>query len=1545
MNAARVKGSGLAGVWPLSPLQEGMLFHASYDDQGPDLYGVQWVLGIDGRLDAARLRASWEALLRRHAALRVSFHRRKSGDAVQLVKREATLPWREVDLSDLADSDRPVRAAELAAEEAAERLDLAVAPLIRLVLIRLGAERHHLVVTTHHIVVDGWSKPLLFNELSAIYAAGGDAQDLPAAPSYENYLAWLGRQDRETARSAWRAELDGVAEPTLVAPLDRARIPVRPVEHSVELSEETTAALSALARRSDLTVNTLVQGAWALVLARLARRNDVVFGATVAGRPTDLPGAESTVGLFINTVPVRVRVDGRQPVMEMLTRLQERQSALTSHQYLGLADIQKLTDVDDLFDTIVVYQNSPRAEAADSPSLSFSIVEENQGTNFPLALGVLPEERLTLAMSYRPDLFDEDFVRALTRRVAWVLEQVVADPSLPVARIDVASADERSQVIGRWNDTDAPVSPDTWLAAFDAQTQRSPAATALRCGPQALTYAELEGRANQLARHLDELGVGPEIRVGLCLPRGIDMIVAMLAVWKAGGAFVPLDPDHPTDRLAHILTDSEATLVLGTADTLTHLPNTTPHTVRLNVSAHRATVEAEPNTPPARSPRPAQLAYVIYTSGSTGRPKGVAVTHQGLTNLAHAMRPALGVDVGVTALQFASFTFDAAILDITTTLATGATLAIATTEQRTDPQALAEMIRDAGVTVASVVPSLLTALEPESVPGVTTWVLGAERLTADLASRWAGQAQIRNTYGPTEATVITTVAPTPISRTITPHDPPPAIGQPLANTRVYLLDTLLRPVPPGITGEMYLAGPGLARGYTGQPALTAERFIACPFPSTPGERIYRTGDLAHWDTHGHLHFDGRTDTQTKIHGHRIEPGEIETTLTTHDTISQAVVVAREDRPGDRRLVAYLVPYNRAQIDTTAIRDFAATRLPSYMLPTAMTVLDALPLTPNGKIDHRALPAPDLTERPTGRAPRTEAETILCALFGEILRLDNVSAQDSFFELGGDSIMSMQLATRARREGLTLTPRQIFREQTPERLALAAAPPENARPDAIEDTGVGEAPFTPAMRAMGPHATRAGFTQGVTIGVPAALDQTALTTALGTLQDTHHVLRARIAHHAGQPSLVIPVRGDTDAARLVTRLDATHASSQEVDRIAERAAREAAELLDPAAGTVLRAVWVDAGPQRLGRLVLTAHHLVIDGVSWRILLPDLAAAYQAAATGRQPALDPEGTTFKRWADLLVSQAHTPARVAELDAWTAIVDHPQPLLGSRPLNPSRDTARTMATRSWTVPAEQAAILTSRTTTEFHCGVHEVLLATLTGALARWRPDTTANGLLVDIESHGRHPLDESDDLSRTVGWFTSVHPTRLSAASIDINDALAGGPAAGQLLKTVKEQLRATPDDGLGYGMLRHLNPDTAPTLAALATPDISFNYLGRFPTPTDTDTTTPWQLTSSTAIGSSAHPDTPTSHTLDASALVQDTPQGPQLHLTLNWAFGPLSDTDAHHLGHIWLDALTALATHTTNPDAGGHTPSDFPLLDLTQDDVDELELDGSDDLV
>ncbi len=1452
LDALRRLHPGGVEVWPLSGLQEGLLFHALYEPE--DVYVIRRAVLLRGPLDIDALRAAVRALFERHANLRAGFA--YEGEWVQVVPRDVKSSWVE--------------------ESAAGDFDLGAPPLLRFSLSREGEERHRFTVTHHHILLDGWSLPVLMAELFAIYRGA----DLAPATPYRNYLAWRVAQNPEPARDAWRAALSDVDGPTLLASRQASGVPER---LTVTLSAELTAALRDRARRHNLTVSTLVQGVWAVLLGRLTGRRDVLFGTTVSGRPAEVPGVEAMVGLFINTVPVRVRQRPADSLLDLFARLQMEQADLMPHQHLGLAEIQRLAGHSELFDTLTVFENYP-SNPLSTGDLEVVALPGRDTTHYPLSLAVAPGPRFRLHLDHQPAVFDRAAVEVFADRLTALFELAATAPERPLAAIDVLTSAERDRLEG-WNDTDRPVPSTTVVGALEVHAARTPLMTAVRCGDEEMSYRELEERSNRLAHHLISLGVGPERRVALAVPRSPDAMVAVMAVWKAGGAYVPIDLEHPSERVKFLLDDAEPHCVLtiaaaGLLDALV-----------LDDPGFRAAVAARPSTPPATHSKPGHAAYVIYTSGSTGVPKGVIVPERGIPNLAVAQAEGFGVAAGSRVLQFASLTFDASVSELTMSLCAGATLVLPAPGRLPAGPDLERLLTEQRITHVTLPPAVLASLDPDAVPADLTVVLAGDRADPGLVARWSRRNRVLNAYGPTETTVCVSLS-APLTTTV-------PIGRPLPNTRAHVLTADLGPVPPGVVGELYVSGVGLARGYWRRAALTAERFVASPFE--PGARMYRTGDLVRWTADGQLDFVGRADDQVQLRGFRIEPGEVEAALTRHPDVREAAVVVRNHQ---------LVGYVTGPEDTGLLREFTARSLPEYLVPAVLVRLDELPLTPNGKVDHKALPDPDRTTLPAGRAPATSREKLLCALFAEVLGVERVTADDGFFDLGGDSIASIQLVGQARRAGLLVLPRDVFHAPTPATLAevVREAPIE---PDCAADDGTGAVELTPIMLDFLAHGgVTDAFSQSVLLAVPGDIHLADLHAAVQAVLDQHAMLRSRLRDAdlwCGEP-------GSIRAEEVVSRADGIAT----LDSRCLAAQRE----LDPRAGVMIRVVWFDVGPEE-GRLYLVVHHLAVDGVSWRVLVPDLEAAWQDASAGRVPALEPVGTSFRQWSARLGEFAQSPEIVAELPLWRDVVRDLGLVIGTRELDPAMDVVENAREVTLSLPAAVSDALLTEVVSAFHGRVNDVLLTGLALAVADWRGKPEP--IVIDLEGHGREEVFPDLDLSRTVGWFTSLFPVRLAVGGVDVAEALRSGPAAGTAIKVVKEQLR-TPSNGLGHGLLRHLNPllDDAPV------PSIGFNYLGRFTAPA----TAAWRpVFDRRPVRANAG--TPLRHILEITSSVVDG----ALTTTWTWPGGALADADAHALARGWLAALEALVEHTRRPDAGGFTPSDLPLVSLPQDQLDALESD------
>ncbi|MBK1784236.1 non-ribosomal peptide synthetase [Prauserella cavernicola] len=1206
-------------VWPLSPLQEGLYFHATYDSEGVDVYQSQESLDLDHRLDADRLRAACATLLERNPSLRAGFTGDGLPSPVQFIVAGARVPLTEVDLTEAAEGELE----RLLADDRRQRFDLTSPPLCRLLLIRLRGGRDRLVVTHHLLLWDGWSAWLFLEQLFALYERGGDDADLPAPGSYRDYLAWLRQQDSGQAMSAWRHALGGLAEPTLVAPADRSREPVIPDDLDAVLSAEASELLREQARRHGLTLHTVLSAAWGLVLSATVGRPDVVFGAVVAGRPVEVPGVTSVIGMFLNTVPSRVRFDPRESVLELLRRLQDERAALMPHEYVGLGELQREAGHRQLFDTLFVLRTADGEQrlAQLHDRHGITSVSNVDGTHFPLTLIVTPEERLRVTLAARPDIFAADAAQRVLERFTTVLERLAADLTAPVASLDLLTDGERAELCAA---PETPIGDDTIADLLAQQSARTPDETALVFGEQRLTYVEFDARVNRLARLLLARGAGPERVVALALPRSIDMVVALFAVLRTGSAYLPLDLDHPADRLATMLADADPLVVLTTGDRgeghlyCVECSKGALHCSRCvyldqgDVVAELAACSGEgigdhevaasfAHGAPDRLELP---AYLIYTSGSTGRPKGVVTPYRGLTNMQLNHReeifaPAIAA-AGGRRLRIAhtvSFAFDMSWEELLW-LVEGHEVHVCDEQLRRDAEALVSYCDEHRVDVVNVTPTYAQLLLEQGlldghVPPLV--LLGGEAVSDGV---WSALAETEGTYGynlygPTEYTINTLGASTQDSAT-------PAVGRPILNTRAYVLDPFLRPVPPGTPGELYIAGVGLARGYHDRPSLTAERFVANPFETG---RMYRTGDLVRQRPgSGIIDFLGRTDDQVKIRGYRVELGEIESALAEHPAVTHAAVVVNAGR-----LVGYVIADGEPDW-----REHLKARLPDYMVPAAVVVVDHLPLTVNGKLDVKALPAPSFAARES-RPPRTREEEELCGLFAELLDADGVGIDDNFFDLGGHSLLATRLVSRARTALDTeLSIRDLF--EAPTVAELVSRVGRQARPVLVAGERPAELPASAAQQRLwviqNLEQTSAAYNFPLVVRLRGSLDLDAWRAALRDVLARHEALRTVFADRDGVPRQ----RVVEDAEPVVELAQATEAELGQFVRAAVSRPFDLAEEL-PLRCSIARLADDDHV------VVLLLHHITTDEWSDRPFLRDLSTAYAARLHATAPDWDP------------------------------------------------------------------------------------------------------------------------------------------------------------------------------------------------------------------------------------------------------------------------------------------------------------------------------------
>ncbi|WP_412738617.1 amino acid adenylation domain-containing protein [Krasilnikovia sp. MM14-A1259] len=1496
-------------------------------------YNVPIAVDLDGPIDVNTLLAACADLVERHEALRTSFPVHEGQPFRAVVDPAAAEP--DIAVTTVAPDDLDdavIRAAE-------QPFPLTQRPPVRIRLFAVAPERHVLLLVLHHIICDGISMEVLLRDLAELHRARV-AHDEPKLPELTvgciDHELWRWEQDDANTAAAdteyWKQRLAGLPELTDL-PLDRRR-PAQTTRQGdvvqIAADADLHRDLLALTRRHGVTVFMAVHAALAALLGRLGAGDDLAIGTASGGR--DHPSLDDVVGFFVNTLVLRTDLSEAPTFDELLRRV--RATDLDAFGHAGLP-----------FDRVVEAAGASGA-VAHNPLFQVSLTTSRELT-YPAPAGIRARVRtvplgvakfdltfelterfadeaepagLTIAVEYATALFDRGTAESLAARFAGLLSTMCADPSARIDEVTLLLAGEREMLLDRCNGATVPVEPGALHELFRRQARRTPEAVAVRSGPDVLSYAGLDARSDELALRLLAAGVAAEDRVALLQQHSIDTIVSILAVLKAGGVYVPLDSRAPLTRNRTVLADSGAKLLITDDPGRAGLDDLIP-TVPIRPSDRAAAGK------PDVTVRDHQLAYVMFTSGSTGRPKGVGVTHAAVAAMVadSAIRP----EAYRRTLLHSLLAFDASNLEVWVPLLTGGEIVVTPTDLF-DAPTLAGLLAEHRITGMWLTTGLFRLMAeecPEAFRDVLEIWTGGDVAQPEAFRRVLTASPgttVVNLYGPTEITTYATRHRVRRAVDVTERIP---IGAAADNTNLYVLDGRLRLVPPGAFGELYVAGSGVARGYFGRPGLTAERFVPDPFGS-PGSRMYRTGDVVRWRPGGVLEFAGRTDHQVKLRGFRIELAEIESTLATCPGVSAAIATVREERPGDKRLVAYVVAEPGSVVDAAQVRRFAAEALPDYMVPAAVLVMDDFPLATNGKVNRRALPAVTVETGPEVRPLRGAREQTVAALFAELLGVDRVGADDDFFDLGGDSIVSIQLAGRARKAGLMITPRDLFRHRTV--AALAANVPDADNQSAVElDDGVGTFPLTPIMRWF---VDRAGgvFHQSTVLRAPAGLASTRLAQVLQRVLDHHDALRMRVDAARAE---ILPT-GNIRAAEIIHTVDVGDPSPAEFTAMLEAERAAAASRLDPAAGTILQAVHLRAAGDRPGRLLLVVHHLAVDAVSWRIIQHDLAAA-----AADEP-LEPVRTSLRRWAGILARDAALPARAAELDHWASIVESTPAMLADRHVDSGRDTIATVRETEFVVPSDETNALLTTVPGRYRCGADDVLLTALVIAVTQWRGERGAphQPLLVDLERHGRSDLAGAD-LSRTVGWFTSMYPVRLDLAVGSPQQVLHDPGAADRALKLVKEQLRTQPGDGLSFGQLRYLNSETGPRLAAGARPEIAFNYLGRYAAP---EAGGDWAPAADSAVLSAGQePGDPVAHTLEVSAWAEVTAAGPRLTVQLAWPGSVLTETAAARLAGLYRHALATLAALGAVATAGGLTPSDVAMAGLDQDEIDLLQAEWS----
>ncbi|AMW08783.1 hypothetical protein A4E84_04265 [Streptomyces qaidamensis] len=1538
---------------PLSFAQQRLWFLDQLEP-GSTEYNLPLPIRLDGNLDVDALRAALDAVMARHEVLRTRLVADADGVAHQVIDPPAEFPLSMVDVSG---SEDPLRATEqLVAKDAMVPFDLATGPLVRACLIRLAADEHVLALSMQHVVFDEWSGRVLRRELTALYQAFhvGRPNPLPPLPvQYADFAVWqrtwLDGTELERQLDYWRAHLARL--PQLDLPTDRPRPPVRRSEGAATrftVSAETADALRAVARESGATMFMTLLAAFDVLLSRYAGAEDVVVGTPVANR--NRAETEDLIGLFVNTLVMRTDLSGDPTFAELLGRVRNTALGAYAHQDLPFEQLvdhlvtERDRTLSPLFQVFFTYaaeeardsarllaQGTSEAEGESRPREDIRIKGTDAGTrtalfDLTLRFGDTGEGGLSGELEYSTALFDRATVETMGRHLVTVLDGVARDADVRVGELPVLSAGERERLVADGDGGEVALPAVGGVHELIARhAVVSPDAVAVVAGEESLTYGGLMALASRLAGHLQSVGVGAESVVGLCVSRGVDSVVAILAVWLAGGAYLPLDPEYPVERLEFMLADSGVEVLVGERRVVGDLglDRSVGSVVWLENVFGEATEQHPLVSPSVVS---GQLAGVIYTSGSTGRPKGTLVSHGSLVALFAGWEVAHFDGEGLRWLSVASASFDVFTGDVVRSLCSGGALVLGRVGLQVDVDEWVDVLAGAGVNALECAPRYADELvgfveDGGSAAGLGLGGLRLVVVTTDVW-RWGSVARARgvfgdgvrllSAYGVTEASVDSTFGVlTPVPDGVGESAVP--IGGPLPNTRLYVLDGLLNPVPVGVVGELFIAGPQVARGYGGRPGLTAERFVADPF-AADGSRMYRSGDRVRWPAGGRLEFLGRGDQQVKVRGFRIEPGEIEAVLAGHPQIRTAVVTTFGDG-SDRRLVAYAVPAEPGAglPPVSELREFVGRSLPGFMVPSVFVESAGLPLTPNGKVDRDALPVPDgvRPELEEFVAPSNATEELLAGVWAQVLGVDRVGVHDNFFELGGDSVISIQVVARAREHGIHVTVAQLFDHQTVAGLASVAEAQSAAQ--AEQGLVTGDFELSPIQRwffAQGLDRPD-HFNQSMLLDVTQPVDPDLMRAAVAAVLEQHDALRSRFVRETeGDGEEGGTWVGRMTAAERADRVQVIRSSGlddEEEWAFLNARGNEAQAGLDLADGPLLRVVVFDRG-DRGQLLFLVAHHLVVDAVSLAVILEDLASAYGRIERGLPVKLPAKTTSYMSWTQRLTELAASAELAAEAPYWRAAEAEG----GTMPRD--RDGANTLASvqeLSVTLGPDQTERLLREVPSAYGTQINDVLLSALGTVLTEW---CQAPSVVVDLEGHGREDVGSDIDISRTVGWFTSVYPVVLGGTS---------GGSLGDGLRRTKEYLREIPRKGQGYGLLRHMT-DWTPGAGA----ELAFNYLGQ----------------TGQAVGradGSGGRFAPTGRALGDSQpaqglrthLIEINSQIALGRLELVWMYSDQVHDRATvlRLAQRYLKVLDDLIEYCCRPEAGGYTPSDFPLADVDQD--------------
>ncbi|WP_367387462.1 non-ribosomal peptide synthase/polyketide synthase [Bacillus vallismortis] len=1496
-------------IYPLTPMQKGMLFHSLFDPSS-GAYFQQTMFDLHGDLNIASFSKSLDGLSKKYDIFRTNFYRGWKDQPLQIIFKTKKIGFEFIDLREMKESHKEEMIQEYVRKDKMRGFDLEKDALMRLLILRTDEKAYRFIWSFHHILMDGWCLPLITKEIFEHYFAllQQKQPEQPAITPYSQYIEWLGRQDAKEAMGYWDQYLAGYEEQTIL-PKDHHAAEERYIPDKVtcDISSDLTLKMKQTAGRRHVTLNTLLQTAWAVLLQKYNRSRDVVFGSVVSGRPAGIPNVETMIGLFINTIPVRFRCEAGTTFAELMKEAQERAVASQQFETHPLYDIQaRTTQKQNLITHLMIFENYPVDQYMESigrqngSSITISNVQMEEQTNYDFNLTVIPGDKMNISFEYNATVYDRASIERVREHFMQILQQVVTDADIQVDQVELLTEGEKRTLLHTLNDTAAPFPQTPVYQLFEKQSQRTPDQAAVIDRDRQLTYGELNKRANQLARTLRAKGVQADHPVAVISRNSIESVVGILAVLKSGGAYVPIDPEYPQDRIRYMLDDSQAGIVLMQRDVREQLAYE-GDTILLDdeSSYHQDDSDLAPISDASH------LAYVIYTSGSTGRPKGVLIEHRGLTNYIWWAKEVYVKGEKTNFPLYSSISFDLTVTSIFTPLVTGNTIIVYDGEDKT--ALLASIVQDPRVDIIKLTPAHLQVLKEMNIADKTAvrrLIVGGENLSTRLAKsiheQFEGKIEICNEYGPTETVVGCMIYRYDAVKDRRESVP---IGTAAANMSIYVLDENMKPAPIGVPGEIYISGAGVARGYLNRPELTAEKFVDDPFASEA--KMYKTGDLAKWLADGNIEYAGRIDEQVKIRGYRIELGEIEAALLQEEAIKKAVVTAREDVHGFKQLCAYYV--SGGQITGSRLRKQLSHCLASYMIPAYFIELDEMPLTSNGKINKKALPAPDfeLQDRAEYKAPRTNVEEILVSAWEAVLGAENVSILDNFFDLGGDSIKSIQVSSRLNQNGYKMEIKDLFQYAT-----IAELTPHIKQNLRIADQGEvkGKVSLTPIQHWFFEQITtdQHYYNQAVMLYAPEGFQEMPLRQTLQKLAEHHDALRMTFQQ--------------TENGYEAQNAEIAPSGLYHLEVLNLKAESDPGQTIEAKANEIQGSIRLSDGPlMKIGlfqcadgdHLLIAIHHLIVDGVSWRILLEDIVSGYRQAENGQVIQLTQKTDSFQLWAKRLSEYTQSETIKQEQEYWTKIEQTDvKPL--PKDFHETHTTSKDSETETVEWTKEETELLLKQANRAYNTEINDLLLTSLGLSISHL---SGLEQIPIHLEGHGREQMSLDMDVSRTVGWFTSLYPVVLHAQS---------GKEISYYIKLTKEGLRHIPHKGIGYGIARYLS-DAMPSKL---NPEICFNYLGQF----DQDLQQHAIQLSSYSCGSDSSGNQERPYVLNINGMITEG----QLRFTISYSSKQYTKETIKRLSETIQSRLRTIITHCVHKEQSELTPSDILLKGMSIDELDQL---------